>query len=659
MRFYSSDPIKAAMKAMEGTEFQEVTNALCQYIQTALTTANAPDKLMFTSLGLLPSSVASSSNQAKADLIASLEVVLRNFGTLHSVNRFKRVSENDQSEEAIPLSVTEADASIEKLQLSLEQFKANGENTSAVLQELAGVAAKLVKLMPKLSNEAVEILGVSPVTVMDSISGLSRGDAGAKLSVYNSALKLYTFFEGLDQSALSRQANQQIVALITALDTDGPEEINTALQQLSALSAAAISRGISPEFFVKVAHGISPLSSLTNLLGDLDKFGGTRNNSQLLVTIKENPEVSKQLDDVKRFLIDLITGENMKLTREISSAPSISNLIDIRVNKHLSARALAPDAEPRELLYLTSSMQLLGSRALELAGSKSVSFLLEFAKLFSRALSALREYVALLDAPDSASVSRAMALRRLKRFIDNLGDVVDDLSLQSEPPAVTSLESLKAAALAAFIEADGAIGRLNASYATSKIVQSFGQTLSDERTALDKATSKIISAAEEALSANKDPEAAAAFTEAHQSLKDGISALQALEPTISMEDLLEKEAAVAMAVARASKYAAKFTDVLELRYDPDNAARLPRKIELPQVPEVGNDLTVAMASAALEGMVPDVTTLPIGADNQDWLAQQQSSSAKSRLSWNRSSESLLHLCRSETKLHSQQTQTLS
>ena len=59
----------------------------------------------------------------------------------------------------------------------------------------------------------------------------------------------------------------------------------------------------------------------------------------------------------------------------------------------------------------------------------------------------------------------------------------------------------------------------------------------------------------------------------------------------------------------------KLTNILELKYDPDNASRLPRRFEIPQIPVVENDLTVSEASETLEKLIPDLSSLNLSLDN--------------------------------------------
>jgi len=554
IRLASPRQIEIVTSTMENTEFYEPTKEICSLVKHVLDTPIDSS-----------SEVIENSNQEAARSLTSLIELLPTY-TLMPEEEGKNCLVSS-------LSSLLSNSCIEK---------------THVYESVPKVVASYVRLLPTIKPESIESLGVSPIGLIESFQQFTAVNDNSEFQhqcLYEKLNRLNHFISYCEESqeCLKSQTTSAAVQMIQALDSSDPELIKNEFSKIVSLRAAAENKGVSSATLPSIINSYQELSEEINL--------AVVQHSQL------KPESRATIDKIMRIMIKEITGETMQLTDTIHKAQTISSLLDIRTNNNLNARTLIGNQDlsnkdsNKHLLFVSSNMSLLSFRGLSVL-EKPIprSFYREYISLFN---SSLRTYSCILQ---SNSIDVKKSLRMFRRIVDNLGDIIDDLSFDIIYEPLSGFEEQIKNFLVKCVQIESVMSSLGAAFSVAEIPQSFTLVLSEQVPIMQGYLSEFKQISSVLIDNNTKEDVSVEFSKYLSLIEEFVCKICSLDSHSDLQSFVGIQAQLANFIEESAFCVMEMTNVAQYKYDPESSSRLPIKYSIPPIPLLSLDCTVKKMS---------------------------------------------------------------
>ena len=440
-------------------------------------------------------------------------------------------------------------------------------------EEYSKLVASLVRVLPSISGQTVDSLGISPAQILKDADS-NQEVALSKIFLLDS----YMNYMKNDAEELKNEATQSTVRIIEALDTEDPVEINRMIQLILALKCA-----------IGDKNDQSPL-----LDGIIQNFETIREG--VLKSVESNSKLDKdtaaQVYAIKREFIKMITGASMQLTEDIQKTTSIDGVLDVRTNNNLSARRLVGQCDPtnekerKHLLFVASNMQILAHQGIAVTPTTPRTFIREFISLFDSSMATFYKLIS------SENTDSKKSLRMFRRVVDNMGDITDDISLELNSEPLSPFEQGIKDFLTIVSNIESMIANVNAGYSTAEIVQSFGLVLDEQKPLIEKQIEVLQEASQKLILQNTIDELLPDFKSQLESAQATLKEFLSVDQHVQLDKFISLEVKITAAFEQCAQLAIQMTDAVQLKYDPEAANKLPAKFKLPQLPSLPDDTKV-------------------------------------------------------------------
>ena len=422
------------------------------------------------------------------------------------------------------------------------------------------VLAAMARLLPNLSEESKELLNANVTSLMDVLNRLSTARPEEIPALLNplraqlTKLSTYLTMKGLEESEIRRHGRQEASNLVVALNTNNINQIYQSTVNLNSIFAAAIDRGLEMAMIPKLSKDLITLENQ--------------------VTQLTQAQVAEYRDKVISALVD----ELMSISDSLSKVDSLNALLDFRTDRKLMAQGSKIDSV-HPLLEMASCVQLMAHRGLELTKNVPANYIFEYIDKYFLSMTALSKFI------DTRSKG---SLRMFKRRVDNTGDLVDDLLLDGPFFEQSGYANQKTNFIKTCADVLASISTFNVGYATSVIPSTFNLIITKEIPKISERANILLQTAGALVTSNAKPELNAPFSNAANAFHAQITTLTTSLTKATDSNILKIELPLLEAIHTLASCANDMTDEVPLTYDPDQASRIPRVFELPNVSNAAN-----------------------------------------------------------------------
>jgi hypothetical protein len=462
---------------------------------------------------------------------------------------------------------------IQSLQTALSWLKTGGCPLEEFLQMIPRIIAMCVRVFALLQQEALDFLGVPLRVLITQFNDFCLEQEKATTGPASQLLKLQLgklqMFLSIPPGAVKKQLSDGLMQILVAIQDQDAKALKDQVIFISALISSAIQANITDSIITKSKQVIVKLQPVLPKLVD-DKFD-LKTLPNLLAT---------QIRDAKQGIIDLVTATIVFLISDIRNCQKFDLLLDMRdqvmrftLPQDVLDGKKFTEVLMKQVLEPVSHLQYYAGRAISIAQNPTVEQCFEFVKLFTlsiRSVSALFTQ----NTPEN--------LRVFSRYCARCTDFVDDLSLNDDHEQLFAVKGEQRQSIQITISILATFAEINAARARSQVEETW--QLVHERKApelmaaigdFNARTSGLYRMNANRSISDKFTKALMQFQERMQKFLDGVAA--------DLANLIKIEFYVAEAAFALCQILMQMGQPVQLAYDRDNLARMPKRITLPEV----------------------------------------------------------------------------
>lgn len=476
----------------------------------------------------------------------------------------------------IELPIKEATQELsDSLTKVFNNLAAQGTAMETLLAGFPNLLASMIKYLSTLNDKARKILNINVIYFIEALQKLQTATGNdpviQRALIQNQLVQLSYFMtlknQVLKDEDIEKNSATETLNLITFISNNDRNKIAITLMNLRSYQALAANRNLT-----------------VDLLNEID---------EVLIVLNQNQQTNsltpQQLGEQRDKLLIFLSNDTIKLAKLISSKNDVDSLINLRSEMKLVAQftssdgtQTAPPTSIRSLISIASNVELLSHRGLELTPNLSSGFVFEYIDTYFMSIQALTKFIEKQSKSD---------LRMFRRFVDNNGDLIDDLSLDgSSFEEQLGFSGLKSQFVSACANVLASVSTLNVGFSNASLMNTFNIILSREVPKITERANYLINSAKTMIETNTLKELNNSFIEATNVFHQQISSIVTNLQSANENTLVKIELPLIESIHSLASIANSMNDVVPIHYEPEQANKLPREFVLPTVDSTNSNL---------------------------------------------------------------------
>lgn len=427
-----------------------------------------------------------------------------------------------------------------------------------ILEQVPPILTSFARIIPTIKEEPLKVLDVSMTKVMGLIKEAYKEDNSKETmnEIQDEFKKISSFIESrsLKEDEFKDATTNKTIELINSISKVDKQEIHDKVIEFKSLQASAIEKNVDDKLLTDAIQVIEDI----NKLSDIDQ---------------------ETLAKPKEELIVHITDISNALTKSITNVSDSEALLDVRTDNNLFAQNQTEELDPRKLLLLCANICIMTQHGIKLNNDVSTQFYNEYINL---------SYLSIKTLSDFIKVNSNNNLRLFRRYVDNIGDIVDDLDLEHKEEELTQIKQLQKNVLISFVDIIESIQQINASFANSKLKESFLLLHKENSKVLLENIENSQSSIEALLKINTTKSITEQITKEITKLKELTTSFVQNSVNYDLEQIISGQFPLFELINNITELIEKTTDIVSLPYEPEIAAKLPNRIQIPHISTESN-----------------------------------------------------------------------